>query len=105
MTYGCKAYDHRPSWSAPKSAEQLASKDVRVLLAVVAQHSRDGRATVRGVARATDYGLNTTHDSLLWLRDKELVAWEPGSKGTLRPLVTVVPVTRQAVDDEVAGCG
>lgn len=62
----------------------------RVLLALIAVHQRDGRATVRAVARQAGLKTSTTHNQLGYLRRRGLVAWDDGANGSLRPLLTPV---------------
>lgn len=76
--------------SAPSCA--ISPAQTRVLLALVRVWQRDGRAEVRDVMVEADLsGVGTTHDHLVRLRDRGLVAWEPTLQGTLRPLVAPVP--------------
>lgn len=71
--------------------ELVSPARTRVLLGLLHVHERDGRATVRSLADETGRSINPTHRHLRRLRDAGLVAWTPGSAGTLRPLVTPVP--------------
>ena len=64
--------------------------ETRVLLALVRVYARDGRATVRSVAKAANRSLQPTHVTLRQLRELGLVAFEEGLASTLRPLVQPV---------------
>lgn len=64
---------------------------LRVLLALLRVYDRDGRATVRTVAAEADRQISTTWAHLERLAIDGLVTSEPGTHGTLRPLVR--PVT------------
>lgn len=68
----------------------LTDADVRILLALVAEHDDQGRATVRSVAARAGRSVRVTHDHLRRLRWAEMVTWEDGTAGTLRPLVHTV---------------
>lgn len=59
----------------------------RVLLALLAVYERDGRATMRAVAKAAGRNLTTTTSHLQALRRRGLVNWEDGQQATLRPTV------------------
>lgn len=63
----------------------VSDAQARVLLAVIRLHQRDGRATVRGIAKETGRALSTVHPALVRLRNRGLVT--DGEHGTLRPLV------------------
>lgn len=58
---------------------------VRTLLALIAVHRRDGRATVHTVAVERHRAVSVVHGHLCRLSDAGLVAWE--KPGALRPLV------------------
>jgi hypothetical protein len=62
----------------------------RVLLALLHLHALNGRATVREVASGAGLCLPVAHKRLQWLRRDGLIAWDEGSQGTLRPLVSEV---------------
>lgn len=71
------------------------SAETRVLLATVAVHARDGRATMRGVARAAGLStVSTAYYHLCALRNLGYVTWDSGVSGSLRPLVAPVIVRR-----------
>lgn len=65
---------------------------IRILVALVRVHARNGRATVRELVEPS--GLRSTHSvhrHLETLREQGFVAWEDGcARGTLRPLVREV---------------
>lgn len=63
----------------------------QVMLAVIALH-RAGPVTLRGVARHLGLGYSTVWHHLGLLRAAGLVTWVPGTGGTIRPAVEVVPV-------------
>lgn len=67
----------------------LSPRLTRTLLALVAVHRCDGRATVRAVARAAHRSINPTHASLRELQRRGF-ATGLGTVGALRP--TVAPV-------------
>lgn len=72
--------------SLPKGA--VGPRATRVLLAVIRTHATEGRATVRGVTFAAGYkSTGDVYETLCELRRQGLVAWDPGTRGTLRPLV------------------
>lgn len=77
----------------PRSVLAVSPALTRVLLAVVAEHHDHGRATVRSVAARADLSIRVTHQHLVRLRRRELVAFEDGRAGTLRPTVQVVAHT------------
>jgi len=62
----------------------------KVLLALIAVHNRDGRATVRSVAAEAGRNVSTTFFHLRHLKAAGLVESTAISAGTLRPLVEVV---------------
>lgn len=76
----------------PIDVHDVTVAQLRILDALAAVHDRDGRATVRSVARCAGLGVATTHLRLVQLRALGLVRWEPGRIGTLRPAVRVVAV-------------
>lgn len=59
----------------------------RVLLSLIRLHSTFGRATVRAIAADVGISVGTAHWHLQHLADEGLIAWDPGKRGTLRPLV------------------
>lgn len=59
----------------------------RVLLALLEERAEHGRATVRTVADRSGLSVSVVHRHLTILRELGLVDWEPGNRGTLRPLV------------------
>ena len=64
----------------------------RVFAAVLEVYARDGRATVRSVAREAGVSKSTAHHHLRRLHAEGLVSYTPGCQGTLRPLYG--PVSR-----------
>src|SRR5690349_10765266 len=74
-----------------RGADVIREGQTRTLLALVACHRRDGRATVRSVAEEAGRSVMTTYHNLLGLRERDLVTWDEGRTGTLRPLVAPVP--------------
>lgn len=70
----------------------LSARYTRVLLGVLAVYEDEGRATVRSVCEAAGYrSTGSVHPVLVGLADLGLIAWTPGTRGTLRPLVTLLP--------------
>jgi DNA-binding IclR family transcriptional regulator len=66
----------------------LSARHTRVLLAVIDVWERAGRCTVREVTEAAGYtSTGTVHPTLVALAAMGLVAWQPNTRGTLRPLV------------------
>lgn len=66
----------------------VSSTDIEVLLAVLAVHETDGRATVKSVGiEARQRCKSTTHWHLRRLREAGLIDRTEGQQGTLRPLV------------------
>lgn len=98
-----------PADTAPPSSTPLrldvSPAGTEVLLALVAVHARDGRATVRAVAAAAERGVSATHVHLMRLRGLGLVAWDPPRQGTLRPLVAAVPWRRPSPRGATTGSG
>lgn len=81
----------------------VSPAQTRLVLAVLAVHQRDGRATVRSVM--DEAGLRSPGSlvqRLRSLRDLGLIAWEDGHAGTLRPGVAVVRVAEPAPDPDEA---
>lgn len=70
---------------------RLGDTACRVLAAVLDLHARNGRVTVRDVAGAVGRSPGSVHRQLCGLRDAELITWEDGGRGTLRPRCSVVP--------------
>lgn len=62
----------------------------KVLLTLLHLWEKNGRATVREVASGAGLSLEPTLIHLRGLKAEGLVAWDEGSRGTLRPLVEVV---------------
>jgi len=71
----------------PPGARSMSGTDLLVLEALIG-----GARTVRATADAAGVPLTTTHAVLVRLRLLDLIAWEDGKAGTLRPLVR--PATR-----------
>lgn len=71
-------------WLPP---EAVVPNRTAVLVALVDVYERDGRATVRAVAAVAGYSVGTTHKMLTDLAYEDLVTWDLGRRGTLRPLV------------------
>lgn len=68
--------------------EVLSDPQAVVLAAVIVVCDLNGRCTVRDVMAYTGHrSTSTVHTTLLRLRDRGLVTWEYGTRGTLRPLV------------------
>lgn len=65
----------------------LGPGTTRTLLALIRVYERDGRATVRAVAREAGRSIAATHFNLVHLIDWALIDWTMGERGTLRPLV------------------
>jgi DNA-binding IscR family transcriptional regulator len=63
-----------------------------ILLALYETYVDEGRCTVRAVARRAGRSTAATFDALKRLKRAGLVAFEAGSKGTLRPLVRCEPI-------------
>lgn len=63
----------------------LTPTEYRALLAVMG-----GARSVRAVAAEIGRAVSTTYSALSWLRRLDLVAWDRGRAGTLRPSVRVV---------------
>ncbi|MGH9249765.1 MAG: helix-turn-helix domain-containing protein [Acidimicrobiales bacterium] len=61
-----------------------------VLAALMRLQARDGRATVPAVAAEAGVSRANAHGRLVVLRNAGLVAWEPETAGTLRPLVAPI---------------
>jgi len=62
------------------------------MLALLAEHTATGRATVRAVAARRGRHFATVHSHLVRLQEQgDLVANDPDRYGTLRPLVEIVP--------------
>jgi hypothetical protein len=75
--------------SVPPGA--VSSAATRTLVALLSVHQRDGRATVRSVGEEAGHAsTGTTHEQLHHLRNLDLLTWDEGRAGTLRPLVRVV---------------
>lgn len=70
--------------------DSFDDRHTRVLIALVAAHQAQGRATVRAVARRVGLPTMTTHAALMRLRIAGLVDWQDRAAGTLRPIVEVV---------------
>lgn len=71
---------------------RLTTTEITVLVALIRVHAANGRATIREVTDAAGLGsTGHTHHVLRRLRDADLVAWENGRAGTLRPLVQEIP--------------
>lgn len=83
--------------TAIQFAGMPTSAESRVLLALVAVYTRDGRATMRGVARAAGLAtVSTAYCHLCALRNLGYVTWDSRVPGSLRPLVAPVIVRRPA---------
>lgn len=68
--------------------------ETRALLAVLA-----GARTTNAVAAACGWtSRSSAWVNLIRLRERGLVAWEPGRSGTLRPLVRTVEVRRDVIE-------
>jgi hypothetical protein len=75
----------------------LPAHEARVLAALLHVYARDGRATVRTVARAAGRSVGPTHKYLARLADRGLVAGIGDGvvrTGALRPLVWPVEIPR-----------
>lgn len=76
--------------TAPERAIVCHHAATSTLLALLRVYERDGRATIRAVARERGVALSSAYRSLEELRNKGLVDWQDDHAGTLRPLVSVV---------------
>lgn len=65
--------------------EALPAHEARALAALIRVYARDGRATVRTVAREDGRVFSTVHYMLCKLRKRGLVAWTDGEHGTILP--------------------
>lgn len=73
----------------PSTSEPFTDREIVALLAVVT-----GARMIRDVQRASRWGsTQSAHQALTKLAAAGFVTWEPGRKGTLRPLVARVRFT------------
>lgn len=71
---------------------RLTTTEITVLVALIRVHAANGRATIREVTDVAGLASpSQTHHVLRRLRQADLVAWENGRAGTLRPLVQEIP--------------
>ncbi|HMJ78104.1 MAG TPA: helix-turn-helix domain-containing protein [Iamia sp.] len=74
------------------------------LLALLAEYTQTGRATVRAVAARRGLHFGTVHSHLVRLQEQgDLVANDADRFGTLRPLVGIVPFAGQVDQSGAAG--
>lgn len=77
---------------ADRACDGFGPNSTAILGAVYCIHAKNGRVTVREVAKDVGRSLDYTHKVLRRLKAAGLVTWEPGTAGTLRPLVEIVGV-------------
>lgn len=75
----------------PVSADVLGSGQAAVLAALIRRAGR-GPVTLRQLRDDTGLALNTVHRAVRALDAEGLVAFEPGLRGTLRPMVVALSV-------------